>query len=184
MASARRLTAFAGSWCLNGLESEKDARARKASASFAIGVQRLCGSVKVFGAGAMVGDAAEVLAGREATVPLVTNAERFRTILHRDGSCRTVHATVTYEGPIEAPIKAGQSDRLSESHHPDGDPQRLKRRSLPAQNVAGLWAPLAGSNSPPAKTSRQTAVAAEESARLERRRLAGSGSLDVGDDGA
>ena len=60
---------------------------------------------RIFSSGAVVGDA-EVFAGKAATIPLVLR-DNVDVILHRSFQDKT-NATVVYEGPVQAPVSAGQ----------------------------------------------------------------------------
>jgi len=74
----------------------------------------------VYPAGAIVGDAL-VFKGREKSVPLITNAP-VEMILHRS-ALASIDATVIYEGPVAAPVKANQQIGFLRVVVSSGDPQ-------------------------------------------------------------
>lgn len=88
---------------VNGLGSEKE-RAAETERLMRIAFNDFTNK-KLYGKGDIAGDAL-VFAGKDASVPLVAG-EDISMILHR-AEAAAISAKVIYEGPIEAPIAAGQ----------------------------------------------------------------------------
>ncbi len=88
---------------VNGLTSERE-RATESARLMRIAFNDFT-SKTLFSKGAVVGEA-EVFAGAAQRVQLVT-AEPISLILHRS-SAEALRARLIYQGPIEAPVKAGQ----------------------------------------------------------------------------
>lgn len=88
---------------VNGLASEKE-RATESARLMRIAFNDFTNKT-LFSKGAIVGEA-EIFAGVAPTVQLVT-AEPVSLILHR-ASAEKLRARLVYQGPVEAPIKAGQ----------------------------------------------------------------------------
>lgn len=88
---------------VNGLGSEKE-RAAETERMMRIAFNDFTNK-KLYGKGDIAGDAL-VFAGKDASVPLVAG-EDISMILHR-AEAAAISAKVIYEGPVEAPIDAGQ----------------------------------------------------------------------------
>ncbi len=111
----RRIVVF------HGMGSEKD-RSVEAQRLMRIAFNDFANKV-LYKEGDIVGDAL-VFKGAEKSVPLVTK-EKVSAILHR-AVASAVKATVVYEGPVKAPIAAGQEIGYLRIETPSGD-----RREFP-----------------------------------------------------
>lgn len=101
---------------INGLPSDKD-RAVESERLMRSAFNEYA-SKTLYKAGDLVGDA-QVFAGVEPTVPLVTN-DAVSMILHRSAA-QSISAKVIYEGPVAAPIAEGQQVGYLRVSLADGD---------------------------------------------------------------
>lgn len=116
---------------LNGLDSVKD-RSEESKRLLSWGFQQFT-ALEMFKAGEEV-EKAEVWSGAVASVPLVLGSDLTVTIPR--GSMKKLKVTAVFDGPVPAPIKAGQQLGVLHIVMPDDEIPPIERPLLAGQDVA------------------------------------------------